>query len=295
MRATIIDPSKSKLLERIKINVADKIVELEDESPEPAWCLLEIPVKADLNLSLTADADIENLYCDELKVSGRFIKTNNLNTKNVDLTCTSGGIDCQGILLGQHINLKAENSNISLNKIQGEKLVVHQSNGIITTNSIYSTFSTFDCNNSTLNLKNIHKICQIFGAGTGELNMNGFYGTLLANLENYKLNLQLSELVDENQISSKSEETAVINVAEKTFEDCYFCIKSGRVVVDKLVQELNLKTNWDSDHITLNDENLSNQLRIRTAGDVLLGKLAWADSFSFTDNKLKSFSDTQFH
>lgn len=262
-------------------------MEIEDTSPEPVWCLLEVPVKADVSLTLTSSADIENLYCDNLNVSGQFVRTNNLNTKNVEIHTKNGGIDCQGILLGQHIDLKAENGNVTLHKIQGEKLIVEQSNGTVSTNSIYSTFSTFACNNSKLNLKNIHKLCHINGLGKGELNMNGFYGTLLANLDDYKLNIQLSELIEENKISSKSRETAFINVAEKIFEDCYFCIKSDRVIIDKLVQELNLKTSGDSDHITLNSEDLPNQLRLKCGGDTVLGKLAWADTFNFS-NKIKN-------
>lgn len=262
-------------------------MELEDNSPEPVWCLLEIPVKADLELTLTdkSDADIENLYCDDLKVSGRHVRTHNLNTKNVDIITNNGGIDCQGILLGQHIDLKAKNGNVNLNKIQGEKLIVQHSDGMISTSAIYSTFSTFACHNSVLNLKNIHKLCHINGTGAGELNMNGFYGTLLADLEDYKLNLQLSELLNENRITTKCQTAASVNVAEKILEDCFVCMKSNRVILEQLVQEMKLKTNGDSDHITLNDENLETQLKIRAAGDIILGKLAWADSFSFSQNR----------
>lgn len=252
---------------------------------------MEVPIKSDIDLNTVGNAKISNMYSDVLSLHGKNLETKNIQSTNINLNSIDGGIQCKNLLLGQLISMNISNGNLLLDKVQGEKLVIKHSNGKIQTNSCYSAFSQFDCNNSVLNLKNIHKLCHINARGVGELNMNGFYGTLIANIEDYVMNLQLSELVDKSSISCKSERSSVINLASKVFEECFVRIRAQKMNLNQDIVDLNVSTN--SEQILINENSLENHLTIKHTNEIQLGKLAWADSFTFPgmeelNNKIKS-------
>jgi len=285
LRATIIDPTKSKVLDSLKINVKDNEVEIFDShSDENTWCLLEVPIKADFFISITGDTEISNLHCDFLESQSRHIRTKDINGSEIKIQ--SQGAECLGLLLGQDVTINVD-GNLKFNRIQGDKFFITHKNGKLHTNACYSNFSSFDCTNSFLHLKNIHKICQITGHGRGEVNMNGFYGTLLIDTEDYGLNLQLSELVDISHINNKGKRSASINLSEKVLEECFVNIQGNRAVINQNIAAMNLEMGGNVSQITINKQDLTNHLNIQHAGDTVLGKLEWADTFDFSD-KIKS-------
>lgn len=277
------DSSKSKDIEKlVQIKIQDDTVEIKDsatESDKDLCCLLEVPIKADLSIKTERNVSLSDVYSNHLDIEAKNIQTKNIHGTEIKMSTTGGQIISEGLLLGKEIRLFIENGNLSLDRVQGEKLMIKQSNGNVKISSCYATFSQFDCTNSQLNLKNIHKLCHIRGHGTGDLTMHGFSGTLVADLDDYLMNLQFSELLDQNEITCKSDRPAVINLASQILEGCYVKMRAFKMTLDEELRALNPSTNGE--HIRINDKSFTNHLRINLANEVKLGKLAWADAFNF--------------
>uniref|UniRef100_A0A336LBC9 CSON006689 protein n=1 Tax=Culicoides sonorensis TaxID=179676 RepID=A0A336LBC9_CULSO len=297
LRASFDDPNKTENVDKfLKINVKNEHVEIHDTdaaSPANLNCILEVPVKSDLTIKTKNDVTLSDLYSDLLDIEAKNIHVKNLHGTEVKLTSKNGQITSEGLLLGKQIRLFLENSNLSLDRIQGEKLIIKQLNGNVKISSCYSTFSQFDCTNSDLNLKNMHKLCHINAHGKGNLTMHGFSGTLIADLEDYLLNLQFSELLQRSKITCKSERPSVINLASQILENCYVKMRAIKMSLDEELTKLNLSTNGE--HIRINDRTFANHLRIYHANEVKLGKLSWEDAFNFNgiENKFKLKSKGQ--
>lgn len=242
-------------------------------------CLLEVPIKADISVKTLRDVSLSDLYSDHLDVEAKNIQTKNIHGTEVKLSTNGGQITSKGLLLGKQIRLLLENGDLSLDRVQAEKLLVKQSNGSVKVSSCYSTFSQFDCTNAVLNLKNIHKLCHIHGHGSGELTMHGFSGTLIADMEDYLMNLQFSELIGRNSVTCKSNKPSTVNLATQILENCYVKMRAIKMNLDEELTLLNLSTNGE--HIRINDDSFENQLKIIHSNEVQMGKLAWADGFSF--------------
>lgn len=240
---------------------------------------MEVPIKADLSIKTDQNVSLSDLYCEHLDIEAKNIQTKNIHGTEIKMSTNGGKVSSNGLLLGKQIRLFLEKGDLSLDRVQGEKFFVKQSNGTVKISSCYSSFSQFDCTNSHLNLKNIHKLCHIHGHGTGELILHGFSGTIIADLENYLLNLQFSELLGRNKITCKSDKPSEVNLAPQILEDCYVKIRAIKMTLDEELTSLNLSTNGD--HIKINDKSFENHLRIEHTNEVRLGKLDWADAFNF--------------
>ncbi|XP_063708284.1 protein FAM185A [Culicoides brevitarsis] len=266
-----------------KVQITDNHVELTDSGANKnLCCLLEVPIKSDLTVKTSQNVSISDLYSDLLDIEAKNVRTKNIHGTDIKISTNGGEISCTGLLLGKDIKFFLDSGDLTIDRIQGEKLVIKQNDGKINISSCYSTYSQFDCTNSVMNLKNIHKLCHIHAHGSGELTMHGFSGTLIADLDDYLMNLQFSEVLGRSKVTCKSDKPSTVNLASQILENCYVKLKANRMNLDEELTLLNLSTNGE--HIRINDKSFANHLRIVHSNEVLLGKLAWADAFNFGEN-----------
>ncbi|XP_050101266.1 protein FAM185A [Anopheles aquasalis] len=244
-------------------------------------CTLEIPIKADLEIRNAGTTTIADLYSDEIAVecTGN-IDTKSLRSTNVALTSTAGSISCRGITLAQNVvTVACGKGNIFLDKLQGGSVSASTEDGNIIVNASYSNQSYFRTRRGNMELKSIHKECTVKSDAGNSFTMNGFYGTLHADVGSENVSLQLSETVGKNTILARKAKALQLNLADTVYESSAITVNASKLELDGSMDDKAHKRNGNS--VTLGKEGAESSLHVEAAGSVTLRKMSWADSFSF--------------
>lgn len=194
---------RASILTRCSRSTADLSVEVNGTSvditsdnikgnTDSLQCLLEVPVKADLDIQADQNADVSNVHSDlfHLLCKGN-VFTKNIHSTTISIQSEGGNINSSGILLANKIGVNTtgtgvrmyilvcefENNfllsqNIILDKLQGDIFHCKTENGNISTNSCYVDSSNFATETGTLNLKNVHKKSEVYVLKEGDINMS---------------------------------------------------------------------------------------------------------------------------
>lgn len=170
--------------------------------PEPLpghLCVLEIPIKYDVESSSTADhsVEIQSLESCLLKVTtdSGAITTKSVKGDLVELITNSGTVDCGKSIQG-NINICTNSGDIQGKRFQGTGLKMETVTGNITTESVYSDVSSIKSVSGNVNLKNLHRDCSVIISGDGNLTISGMDGNLQAQLGKGRHEIQISRLKD---------------------------------------------------------------------------------------------------
>ncbi|ETN64073.1 hypothetical protein AND_004195 [Anopheles darlingi] len=281
LRATVKSDENA---DNIAVKVTEKLVSISNGAetggklPE---CVLEIPIKADLQIRNAGTTTIADLYSDEIAVecTGN-IDTKSLRSTNVALTSTAGNISCRGITLAQNVVAVASGKgNIFLDKLQGGSVSASTEDGNIVVNASYSNQSSFQTQRGDLELKSIHKECTVKSDAGNSFTMNGFYGTLHADVGSENVTLQLSETVGKSTILARKAKALQLNLADTVYESSAITVNATKLELDGSIEDKAHKR--DGNSVTLGKEDGESSLHVEAAGSVTLRKMSWADTFSF--------------
>uniref|UniRef100_A0A182PKJ9 DUF4097 domain-containing protein n=1 Tax=Anopheles epiroticus TaxID=199890 RepID=A0A182PKJ9_9DIPT len=271
-------------VDSLAVKISDKIVTITSDpnTGERTECVLEVPIKADLQIRNDGSTSIANLYSDEIEVIGTGnIETRSIRSTNVKLCTTAGNIACQGITLAENVTAMATGKgNIFLDKLQGGSVSASTEAGTISVNASYSNRSTFQTQSGDLELKSIHKDCTVRSSGGKSLLMKGFYGTLNADIGSQNVTLQLSEMVGKSSIKAPATQELHLNLAETVYETSSISVSSPNLTLDSSIDDKEHRR--DGSGATLGKADAENTLHVETNGSVVVRKMSWADSFSFS-------------
>ncbi|XP_065081771.1 uncharacterized protein LOC135704224 [Ochlerotatus camptorhynchus] len=256
-------------------------------STPPVSCILEVPIKANLEVLNNGSTAISDLYSDEIRVeSGGNVETKSLRCTLIDLRSSDGNISCVGTTLAQIIKVVTTGKgSILLDKLQGGEVEVETYSGDISVNSSYSNNSSYRTNQGNLLLKSIHKSCQVVSSGPGRFIMNGFYGTLNANVASREVSLQLSETVGECTVLAKSADVFDLAVSDTVYDNTEIHITCDQLEVEPgLTGDQHAELN-DAGQVSVGNKTTENKLNVEAAGLVTLRKMSWADTFGFAFKK----------
>ncbi|XP_055917145.1 uncharacterized protein LOC129949609 [Eupeodes corollae] len=288
LRATIRGAADSKSDDaQLDVKIHDKDVEITSKTSstrkdaEQLVCLLEVPIRADILIDTDSEVSIADMYCEELNVtSSKDINTKNVRSTTIDLLSKNGNIQCNGLLLGQKINIKTnENGSIFLDKLQGDSINCQTTDGNIKTNSCYVEASKFTTDNGTLDLKNIHKTTEVCVNQMGDLFMTGVHGNIQIHCNGGgNVNVQLSEIVGDNKIITKTDDNVIINISDQIEETSYIEVNSKKFTLDESLSHLSDCVENENHFRMSKEQDNCNKLLIESKGNLILGKLSWADS-----------------
>lgn len=271
----------------VNVQVSGKEVTIDGDGsgvegdPDPE-CLLEVPIKADLEVINEGRTSIADLYSDEIRVRGGDIATKSLRCTVIDLASADGNISCGGTTLAQTVRVACTGrGSILLDKLQGGEVDAESNEGSINVNSSYTNSSSFRTTRGDLTLNNIHKLCRVFSGGPGKLAMNGFYGTLQADVASSEVDLQLSELVGSNSVSATSAQLVKLSISDTVHDGTEIAIKCDKLEVDPNLTGETVPAQMGGQTI-LGDSSRENKLTVDAgSGRVVLKKMSWADTFGF--------------
>ncbi|XP_049288341.1 uncharacterized protein LOC125766424 [Anopheles funestus] len=280
LKATVKHDSN---VDNFAVEISDKIVTItSDPNTGGTECILEVPIKADLQIHNNGTTSIANLYSDDIEIVGTGdIETRSLRSTNITLNSATGNIACKGITLAENVTVTASGKgNIFLDKLQGGTVSATTEMGNISVNASYSNKSSFQTKDGNLELKSIHKDCTVLSSGGKQFTMNGFYGTLNADVGSEIVTLQLSEMVGNSSIKAVSSQVVNLNLAETVYETSAITVNSSHLTLDSTINDQAHQR--DGSSITLGRSDAENSLHVQTDGSVVVRKMSWADSFSFS-------------
>ncbi|XP_062535020.1 uncharacterized protein LOC134204208 [Armigeres subalbatus] len=270
----------------LNVEVNGNEVSITDSNPSvtPASCILEVPIKADLEVVNNGSTAVSDLYSDEIRVeSGGNVDAKNLRSTLIDLRSSDGNISCAGITLAQIVKVVTTGKgNVVLDKLQGGEVEVETNAGDITVNSSYSNNCSFRTGQGNLLLKSVHKNCQVVSSGPGNFIMNGFYGTLNANVASREITLQLSETVGECFVTARSATIVDLAISDTVLQSTDVHIKCEHLEVDpEFPKDLTAHSN-ETGQVSFGKKGSDNKLTIDATGRVTMKKMSWADSLGFS-------------
>lgn len=256
-----------------------------------------------MDISGQRNIHIERLYSDSvrLRTTTGDISTRNLNGFRFDFATDGGNVHCDGNTLANQIDIRTRgHGNIHLAKMQGDLLYAICDSGSITTESCYSEASKFVTLNGRLVLRNVHKFSEMYLLEGGSIEVTGFHGRLVAKLNSGgRASFQLTEVYGDSCIEAlggrqNGEEVRLtVNVSDFVLENNTLEVKAeegARIQLDGTLDEYreHLSSAGDSfrrENPVINvggqDED---QLTVRSAGDVRLGKMSWTDTLMLKFN-----------
>lgn len=266
-------------------------------------CLLEVPVQSDVDISGQRNIHIERLYSDSvrLRTTTGDINTRNLNGFRFDFETDGGNVHCAGNTLANQIDIRTRgNGNIHLAKMQGDLLYAICDSGSITTESCYSEASKFVTLNGRLVLRNVHKFSEMYLLDGGSMEVTGFHGRLVAKLNSGgRASFQLTEVYGDSCIEAMGdrrdgeEVRLTVNVSDFVLENNTLEVRAeegAKIELDGTLDEY--REHLSSEGESFRHENPvmnvggqdDDQLTVRSAGDVRLGKMSWTDTLMLKFN-----------
>ncbi|EAT42410.1 AAEL006059-PA [Aedes aegypti] len=269
----------------LNVEISGNEVSISDSSApsSPVSCILEIPIKADLEVLNNGSTAVFDLYSDEIRIeSGGNVDTKNLRCTLIDLRSADGNISCAGTTLAQIIKVVTSGTgNVALEKLQGGEVEVESNEGDISVTSSYSNNSSFRTNGGNLLLKSIHKNCQVVSNGPGKFVMNGFYGTLNANAASREVSLQLSETVGECTVTARSATTVDLAISDTVLENTEVHVTCDQLEVHPDMAGDQHAELDEAGQVSFGKKGSGNKLNVHATGLVTMKKMSWTDSFGF--------------
>lgn len=277
------------------VNINEKLTEFigSDE------ILLEVPVQADLSIECGESVALSDIQSDFIEIhSLAGIKTKNIKSEDIKLVA-GGEIRCEGTTLAQKLFIKTEHGvrimdsdacfsplssfdspfqAIHLDKVLGDHMAVQSDEGSISIDSCYSQSSKITTTSGDLNLKNIHRHCEVSVAGEANLTMTGFNGNLLVTMNKGYIDVQVSELIGESVILANNSTDIDLKLDEQVTSTTYV---HAAVHPDKLYLDDNLdpvRGTKENGASTLNLSGMPNKLFIQTDGTVRIKQQSWTES-----------------
>ena len=104
----------------LDIKITDKIVDIISEmkntsgTEEMMTCLLEIPIKSNLNIESNGSIEISDMYSDSIKAKAtKNLSTKNLQSSSICLVAIDGNLNCNGTTLAQTLDIHTRNKGVS--------------------------------------------------------------------------------------------------------------------------------------------------------------------------------------
>lgn len=163
----------------------------------------------------------------------------------------------------------------------GDRLTAITESGDISTESCYSENSKFITQKGGLQLKNVHKSCELLSLDGGEVNVTGFHGHLQARTNGGTLNFQLTEVCGDSFIEAQKPDAFVVNISEFVEQHTCLSIVAAGITLETNLSEFNVQHgngNGQDKLDTGNRDLLPDHLRIETDGKLKLGKLSWMEA-----------------
>lgn len=129
-----------------------------------------------------------------------------------------------------------------------------------------------------MNLKNVHRNCEVSVEEAASLTMTGFNGTLLVTMNGGHIDLQIAELHGESVILANNATDMNLKLGEEVTSSTYV---HADVAAEKLHLDDHLEPvrgEKENGASTLNANGLPNKLFLQTEGTVRIKQQSWADS-----------------
>lgn len=172
--------------------------------------------------------------------------------------------------------------NIHFNQILGDSLTAITENGIISTNSCYAENSKFITQKGGLHLKNVHKKSEMYLLDAGDLDVTGFHGVLNVTSSNGgTLHFQLTEVYGDSCIEAQNPSKLDVNISEFVEQHTCLSIKANEIIFDPTLKHFEkcYRKNDGESELQVGDRDMCDDLlKIRTNGNLKLGKMSWMDT-----------------
>lgn len=150
----------------LKIESDEKTANISDFKSRKHSIVLEVPCTCEINIqTLQSKVSIENLQTSNISVNlgpNGSLDLKNIKSKRLYAIAENGDITSSGLILGASVNLTCgKKGNISLDRMQGDKLHVLTASGDISVESSYAEKSNFGTESGSLTLKSVHKNCNV--------------------------------------------------------------------------------------------------------------------------------------
>lgn len=134
-------------------------------------------------------------------------------------------------------------------------------------------------------LKNLHGSSVIKFTGEN-FKLSGFSGLLYAELDSKNIDIQLSELFGENEISSVNSKTFKLGFSEAIVGDTTVKIESDCPIENSIPELMICVKNEESFEVKKKNEESKNLLKVKVVnGKILeLSKMSWIDSLNLKQN-----------
>ena len=135
-----------------------------------------------------------------------------------------------------------------------------------------------------MTLKNIHGSSVIKSRGEN-FKLTGFSGLLYAELDNKNIEIQLSELFGENEISSVNSKSFKLGFSEVIVGDTTVKIESD-CPIENSVPELMICVHEESFEVKKKNEESKNLLKVKVVNgkSLELTKMSWIESLNLKQN-----------
>lgn len=114
MRITFNTNADKLKTDKFKLDiVGNKVTISDDFQQQSVECVLEIPIKSNLQIKADKTVTISELYSDQIHVRcSKDIKTKNLRSTSIDLSSEKGKIQMKGITLAANILLQTQEKGV---------------------------------------------------------------------------------------------------------------------------------------------------------------------------------------
>ena len=104
---------KLEVVDNLEISVKENVVQISGGSESDLKCILEVPIKADLNIENLGSTSIKDMYSDNLTIiSEGDIELKSVKGTTVNLKSINGNISTKGTLLAQEVRATTENDGV---------------------------------------------------------------------------------------------------------------------------------------------------------------------------------------
>lgn len=165
-----------------------------------------------------------------------------------------------------------------MDKVLGDFMSVQSDEGKISINSCYSMSSKIRTKTGDLNLKNVHKNCEVSVEEEANLTMSGFNGNLLVTINKGYVDLQIAELHGESVILANNATDMDLKLGEEVCTNTYVhaAVDPEKLHLDDHLDPV--RGEKENGASTLNLSGCPNKLFIQTNGTVRIKQQSWAES-----------------
>ncbi|XP_044757998.1 uncharacterized protein LOC123316087 [Coccinella septempunctata] len=192
------------IVDQNKNNIYIKSSVLKDLTSEDVTCNIVAPIKANLNIhSNFGNISIKNFNGEKVLASSKSgdIAVEGFQGKEIDVKTSIGDVTFRGVIQSSSIKVQVlEKGSVSINKLLGEDTCIATKYGNICVESSYCNRSKFMTENGDMNLRNIHKHCEVIHQNSGNVNITSLDGQLLLKQESGNADIHLSRITEDSEI-----------------------------------------------------------------------------------------------